>query len=203
MALTQEQIQEHLQKIRNEEHNWEESRAILLAAGREVVPELMKLVEQERNILSRQFIPNRKPLQRLAELLTEFHDPQSLMILYDCIVPLFNEVKVSFFHQLVPVLQQRAETEDLSALIAFLAKTNSTYVANVLVQIAEQEPRQELREVLPLLKAGFSKPSAPLEFIGLRGRLKAALASESLPLPSKAAMSTDDNLPIPIKEPTE
>ncbi len=200
MSLTREQIFRHLHALQVHEPGWEESRAALWAAGSEVVPLLIKVLEIEAKNSESDLLGYQK-FMRLAELLAEFRHPQSLLPLLKLSTPLFRQV--------LGAVGRRAEPEDVQAILELMHRVRyrwwagSTFtvaclprdavlIATTLVSIAERNPQPELRAALPLLKP---HPMMPFGYFGLHKRLKAALANGSLPIPATAAQTMGD-LPL-------
>ncbi|WP_394794741.1 hypothetical protein [Armatimonas sp.] len=118
--------------------------------------------------------------------------------------------------KLLQTMEARASAEDIDAFIGVLkafgnrglrtvfltgfveeiATDEAISIAALLVRMAERDPKPELRATLPHLRAGLLFPNAPLEFIGLRKRLKAALGEENLPIPATHTPDAE-SLPIP------
>jgi hypothetical protein len=145
-----------------------------------------------------------EPLIRLAELLTTFQRVEALLPLLMVAQQGKAEMFQTPYLRLCEVLEARASAEDLVGMVNVLSSLRNLVfpppqvmvLARALVRMAEREPHPELQKVLPLLRYRLT---APVEFIALHRRLKAALGAENLPIPAAARQTTQD-LPIPRQE---
>lgn len=213
MSLTREQMFRHLHAIHNGETGWEESAKLLLAEGEEVVPFLIEIIGIEQEKAKGAVVLGYNKLLRVAELLAEFRHPRSLgtfLALAPRIAHPTVSIRVySLFRQVLGAVGRRAESEDIRALLELMQRVRPRWtgtallveflpretvlIATTLVSIAEREPTPALRVALPLLKP---HPLLPWELVVLHKRLKAALATQELPVPATAPQTTED-LPIP------
>ncbi len=171
--------------------------------GKSAVSVLITAIEEE---LARTPL-HTEAIQRLAALLSDFSDSRSVPVLVHV------AVRVSYplpLDRVVLALEERLESADCLALVQLLTMLlegpkplvattpflSPLPVAQLLVQCAERTPRREFRAALPLL---HYKITAPLEFIGLQRRLRAALSVDNLPIPAVANQATED-LPIPANQ---
>lgn len=77
---------------------------------------------------------------------------------------------------------------------------NAMRAANTLVSLATSQPSRELLPALEILRSGFARPNAPLEFIPLRIRLARALKRcNNLPIPASRPLSESQDLPRPTQ----
>lgn len=193
----------------------DDARQNLLAMGERAAPYVMEALESKKSE-ERYYLRSDSEALRLSELLVEFGDPRTLVPLLQMGYVANNPYRSGLFLKVVHVLEQRAEEGDMLALLNLLrfsqpqwkqgallitmTSSDRVAVARALVVIAERDPHPELRDVLPLLRYQLT---VPLEFIGLHRRLKAALASESLPIPVEAAPRAVESLPIPVERPDD
>jgi hypothetical protein len=216
MTLIREQVLQHLYAISEQEPGWQESHAILLEAGKEVVPRLMEVIEAERQkAIEGILVRNNTRIQRLIALLAEYADPRSLRLIIGCYYQSNQKVIQSAFKQVLQALEQRAAPDDIRVLIELLEKSTHKWmgmalmvefhhpeviaIAETLVRIAERDPKPELHAVLPMLRYN---PATPFVFLSLHKRLKVALTQKSLPIPASGSSHLDSALPIPAKSDT-
>ena len=195
MKLLSQQLLEHIRAVHEGRQGWELSRDAILSEGSHAVLLLVEVLQMEiQKSQESMIVISYKKMIRLADVLAEIGDPRGLEVLTH-VAGLSNSDRS--IKQLLRYIQNRASSADRTALLATLKEfPNNIAVAETIVQIAERDPHPELRDALRLLRAGLVNPYAPLEFIGLRKRLKAALANQELPIPADASHTTED-LPIP------
>lgn len=193
----------------------EDARQNLLALGERAVPSLLETLAEgsiDAPLHAEKY--SHETLLAGMRLLVEFSSPRSLWFLLR--VTQERYAVHGLFYDTLNAIARRGSPEDIVALLDLLrhAKprwkegeliwdvqtTYAVWIATALVQLAERDPRPELRAALPLLTL---HPFLPVEFVGLHRRLKAALASESLPIPAGASLSTGEGLPIPVERPDD
>lgn len=177
-----------------------------LALGVEILPELLKAIDEELHKKPPLFreereqeIDLREPLLRLVDYLATFEHPSSLLPLAQAVAQNPEKRFQKPFAAVLQALEKRAESADIAGMLATLQQHRGARqrlaVAQALVRIAERDPKSELRAALPLLSY---KLALPFEFIALRKRLKTALGDESLPIPAKS-QSHNEALPVPAQ----
>jgi hypothetical protein len=192
--LLSQQLLEHIRAIHAGEIGWEASRDAVLTEGKEAVLLLIEVLEAEIRKSQGSLVVSYKKMLRLADVLADTGDARGLVVLTH-IAGLSNSDKAQ--RELLQNMESRTTSADRAALLATLKEfPNNIAVAETLVLIAERDPHLELRAALPLLRAGLGNPYAPLEFIGLRKRLKAVLVNLALPIPATVSQMAE-NLPIP------
>lgn len=213
MILAREQVLQHLYAISEQETGWQESHAILLEAGKEVVPRLMEVIEAERQkVINGILVRNDARIQRLVALLAEYADPRSLRLIIGCYYQTNQKAIQNAFKQVLQTLEQRATPDDIRVLIELLEKSTHKWIgmafmvefhppeviaiAETLVRLAERDPKPELHAVLPMLRYN---PATPFVFLSLHKRLKVALTRKSLPIPASGSPHLDNTLPLPAK----
>ena len=111
-----------------------------------------------------------------------------------------RDLKKCASHESIPILLQIVRQGVQRNCSLSTLHQAAIFAGQILVSLAETSPSQELIPALKVLKAGVSKPWAPLEFIPIRLRLQRALAKlHNLPIPASPPQSIQD-LPIPIKQ---
>ncbi|MBB6050515.1 hypothetical protein [Armatimonas rosea] len=212
MTLAREQVVKYLYTIYHRESGWVKAQVALVDAGSDIVPFLMEFIEAElQSIVQTEYRPEYEKMDRLMAVLAQYADPRSLPLFVRFMYQTNRHFGEAYWHQIRMALEHRATEEDIAALIALLQRAEPKWVATAyvtelhatealaiaqsLVRMAEQDPKPELRAVLPMLTFTLARP---FEFIGLRRRLKAALANNSLPIPADAKESIQESLPIPV-----
>jgi hypothetical protein len=193
----------------------EDARQNLLAMGERAVPYILEtLAEGSIDAPSHAEWYSHEILLAGMSLLVEFKDSRSLWFLLR--VTQERYAVHGLFHDALNAIARRGSPEDVVALLDLLRHvkprwkdgeliwdvqtTYAVWIATAVVQLAERDPRPELRAALPMLTL---HPFLPVEFVGLHRRLKAALARETLPIPASASPSAVKSLPIPVEHPDD
>lgn len=204
MTLTEEQVRNHLGAIREGAPGWSHAQKALLVAQNDIVPLLLEALK-EHSPYTRQF-------QRLAQPLVLLGDARSLLFLIRLVQKNETLENHALLSGMYTAIEQRAAPQNIPILIDLLARSAPQWgginvlveftpqhrlrLAEVIVLLAERDPRSEFRAALPLLRYHLLDP---IEFLMLHKRLKKALADTELPIPSADA-GTTHSLPLPAKE---
>lgn len=188
-----------------------DARQNLLALGERAVPYIIEtLAEGSIDAPAHADKYSHETLVAGLKLLVALNSSRSLWFLLR--VTQNNYILHSIFQDALHATAKRGSSEDIVVLLDILrhAKpgrkdeericnvhpTYAVWVATALVQLAERDPRPELRAALPMLTL---HPYLPVEFVALRLRLKEALARKNLPIPAEAPPRTVEALPIPVE----